>query len=54
MHDICVEAASAMVGKGIVRHVSFVSAEDDISFELREDQVVRVTIEFVDASEAAG
>lgn len=53
LHRICVEAVNKMVVEGIVRHVSFISPEDEIVFGLKEGgKIPKVTIEFVDASES--
>ena len=53
LHALCVFAVNKMVKEGITRHVSFISAEDDITFGLKESgKIPKVTIEWVDASEA--
>jgi len=53
LHEICVEAVEKMHSDRIHHHVSFISAEDNISFGLKEGgKIPKVTIEWVDASEA--
>jgi len=53
LHELCVEAVNAMVEEGIEKHVSYISAEDNITFALKEGgKVPKVTIEWVDESEA--
>ncbi len=53
LHEICVEAVRKMILEGITHHVSFISAEDDISFGLKAGgKIPKVTIEWADASEA--
>jgi hypothetical protein len=52
LHELCVEAVNKMVEEGIIRHISYISPEDAIAFELNGDKIPKVTIEWVDASEA--
>lgn len=52
LHDICVELVNQMVSEGIQKHVSYISKEDNISFPLKGNMIPRVTVEWVDASEA--
>ena len=52
LHEICVEAVNKMVSEGTLRHESFISTEDNISFGLKEDgRIPKVTIEWVDEKE---
>jgi hypothetical protein len=53
LHELCVEAVEKAYSDHISHHTSFISAEDDISFGLKEGgRIPKVTIEWVDASEA--
>lgn len=53
-HEFCVAAAVAMVREvEATRHVSFVKAEDTEEVAFKEGrEILKVTIEWVDASEA--
>ena len=53
LHEICVMAVNAMVEDGVEKHISYISAEDNINFGLKNGgRIPKVTIEWVDASEA--
>jgi len=52
LHEICVEAVNKMAEEEITHHVSYISAEDKISFGLKSGgKIPKVTIEWVDESE---
>lgn len=54
LNEICVEAVNEMVHEKITKHIQFISAEDKITFGLKEGgKIPKVTIEWVDASEAS-
>ena len=52
LHELCVEAVNKMVEEGITRHISYVSPEDAITFGMKDTLIPKVTIEWVEASEA--
>ena len=53
LHKICVAAVNAMVRDGIIKHISYISEEDEVIFGLRVGgKIPKVTIEWVDVSEA--
>lgn len=53
LHEICVQAVNSMVKENITRHISYIGADDAITFGLKEGgRIPKVTIEWVDASEA--
>jgi hypothetical protein len=52
LHELCVEAVNKMIEEDITRHISYISQADAITFELKGSKIPKVTIEWVDASEA--
>ena len=53
LHELCVRAVNVMVEQDITRHISYITPEDNINFQLSLDgKIPKVTIEWVDAKEA--
>ena len=53
LHELCVRAVNVMVEQGVTRHVSYITPEDNINFQLSlSGKIPKVTIEWVDSKEA--
>ena len=53
LHELCVRAVNVMVEQGVTRHISYITPEDNINFQLSlSGKIPKVTIEWVNAQEA--
>ena len=53
LHELCVRAVNVMVEQGVTRHISYITPEDNINFQLDLSyKIPKVTIEWVNAQEA--